>query len=66
MELKKVAFTMYPVENLERARNFYENTLKLQAGAISAGGKWIEYDLPGGGCFSITTRNHSVGIPATS
>ena len=51
---KKVAFTMYPVENLARARSFYEKTLNLQHGMISAEGRWIEYDLPHGGCFCIT------------
>jgi predicted enzyme related to lactoylglutathione lyase len=53
--LKKVAFTMYPVQNMERARRFYEKTLGLMPGSISAGGAWVEYDLPGGGCFAITT-----------
>lgn len=52
--IKKVAFTMYPAENLERARNFYENTLGLKLSKLSAEGKWVEYDLPGGGCFCIT------------
>ena len=52
---KKVAFTMYPVENMERARKFYEKILQLAPGAISAGGAWVEYDLPQGGCFAITT-----------
>ena len=53
---KKVAFTMYPVSDVERARKFYEETLGLTAGM--AGGRggmyWIEYDLPGGGCLAIT------------
>ena len=53
--LKKVAFTMYPVQNMERARQFYEKTLGLTSGSVSAGGAWVEYDLPGGGCFAITT-----------
>ena len=53
--LKKVAFTMYPVENIERARQFYEKTLNLTLGSISSSGAWVEYDLPGGGCFAITT-----------
>ena len=52
---KKVAFTMYPVENIERARNFYEKVLALPLTKISDHGAWIEYDLPGGGCFAITT-----------
>lgn len=64
--IKKVAFTMYPVENLERARNFYENVLKLRPGTESAGGKWIEYDLPGGGCFAITNLAEGVKPSANS
>ena len=60
---KKVAFTMYPVSDVPRARKFYEETLGLTAG-LSGGreGKyWIEYDLPGGGCLAITnTTGESV------
>ena len=52
--LKKVAFTMYPVKDLKRARDFYENILGLSASKESANGKWIEYDLKEGGCFCIT------------
>lgn len=54
--LKKVAFTMYPVTDLGRARNFSEQILNLKATAIypqKAGGSQIEYDLPQGGCFAI-------------
>lgn len=58
--LKKIAFTMYPVIDLNRARNFYEKTLGLSVGKISAGGSWVEYDLPGGGCFAITTLAEGV------
>jgi predicted enzyme related to lactoylglutathione lyase len=58
--LKKVAFTMYPVQNMERARRFYEKTLGLKPGSVSAGGAWVEYDLPGGGCFAITTLAEGV------
>jgi len=32
--LKKVAFTMYPVTYLGRARNFYEQILNLKATVI--------------------------------
>jgi predicted enzyme related to lactoylglutathione lyase len=53
---KKVAFTMYPVSDVPRARKFYEETLGLTPGL--AGGRdgmyWIEYDLPLGGCLAIT------------
>lgn len=54
--LNRVAFTMYPVVDVEAARAFYETALGLEPGL--AGGRdgthWIEYDLPGGGCFAIT------------
>ena len=51
--LKKVAFTMYPVEDTARARNFYEKTLGLSVGSHASNGVWTEYDLPGGGCFAL-------------
>lgn len=50
--LKKVAFTYYPVKDMAAARAFYEGNLGL---ATDAGDSpWVEYDLPGGGCFVIT------------
>lgn len=58
--LKKIAFTMYPVLDINRARNFYEKILGLVVSKISAGGSWVEYDLPGGGCFAITTLAENV------
>lgn len=58
--LKKIAFTMYPVLDMNRARNFYEKILGLAMSKVSAGGSWIEYDLPGGGCFAITTLAEEV------
>jgi len=57
---KKIAFTMYPVIDHNRARNFYEKILGLTATKVSAGGSWIEYDLSGGGCFAITTLAEGV------
>ncbi len=53
--LKKVAFTMYPVQDMKRARSFYEETLGL-----AVGGSWVEYDLPSGGCFAITALAEGV------
>ena len=50
---KKVAFTMYPVKDWERARSFYGTTLGLTAGSKSSNGVWTEYDLPGGGCLAL-------------
>lgn len=53
--LKKVAFTMYPVQDVARARDFYENKLGLKVGLHGNHGDtwWVEYDLPGGGCFAL-------------
>jgi predicted enzyme related to lactoylglutathione lyase len=53
---KKVAFTMYPVSDVARARKFYEETLGLQAGSAGNQGErwWVEYDLPEGGCLALT------------
>jgi predicted enzyme related to lactoylglutathione lyase len=54
---KKVAFTMYPVTDISRARKFYEETLGIKVNTVHSHGEgaWVEYDLPGGGCFAITT-----------
>lgn len=54
--LRKVAFTTYPVKEVDRARDFYENKLGLTPGAVGNhdGQYWIEYDLPGGGCLALT------------
>ena len=53
---KKVAFTMYPITDVPRARNFYENKLGLEVGKHGNRGDrwWIEYDLPQGGCLALT------------
>lgn len=50
---KKVAFTMYPVKDAQRARAFYGDTLGLTMGSNSENGVWTEYDLPGGGCLAL-------------
>jgi predicted enzyme related to lactoylglutathione lyase len=54
--LKKVAFTMYPVTDVARARKFYEEALGLKSGSVGNRGDryWVEYDLPGGGCLALT------------
>jgi catechol 2,3-dioxygenase-like lactoylglutathione lyase family enzyme len=56
MRIKKVAFTMYPVTDVARARDFYESKLGLTIGSNGNRGDrwWIEYDLPGSGCLAIT------------
>lgn len=50
---KKVAFTMYPVSDAMRAREFYETTLGLTRSSGASGSSWTEYDLPGGGCLAL-------------
>ena len=62
--LRKVAFTMYPVKDMARARAFYEETLGLARGSAPETVPWVEYDLPGGGCFAITTVTGAA--PATN
>jgi predicted enzyme related to lactoylglutathione lyase len=52
---KKVAFTMYPVTDMARAKSFYEETLGLPAAKELVAGKWVEFDLPQGGCFALST-----------
>ena len=48
-----IAFTVYPVSNMERARAFYEHVLGLH---VSHNYKdvWVEYDIAGS-TFAITT-----------
>ena len=53
--LNKVAFTMYPVTDMPRARAFYEEVLGLGPSRNGATSPWVEFDLPGGGCLAITT-----------
>lgn len=53
MMLQKVAFTLYPIQDPERARGFYEHTLGLKRGLSADNGMWTEYDLPGGGCLAL-------------
>lgn len=54
--LKKIAFVTYPIKEVARARDFYENKLGLKVGLHGNQGDkwWIEYDLPGGGCVALT------------
>jgi predicted enzyme related to lactoylglutathione lyase len=52
---QKVAFTMYPVKDMARARAFYEDMLQLGPGSGGPSSPWVEFDLPGGGCLAITT-----------
>ena len=52
--IKHIAFTMYPVTDMVRARRFYEDTLGLQLTRREAREfEWVEYDLDGG-TFALT------------
>ncbi len=44
--LKSVAFFVYPVTDMARARKFYEETLGLQLG-MNFQDAWVEFDLAG-------------------
>ena len=50
-----IAFTVYPVSNMERARAFYEHVLGLPM-STHLQDIWIEYDI-GDSTFAITTMN---------
>ena len=41
-------------------RSFVALPLALKSGSVTAEGAWVEYDLPGGGCFAITTLAEGV------
>ena len=56
---KKVAFTMYPVDDMTRAELFYRETLGLGPSSGSVEHGWVEFDLPGGGCLALTTHSGS-------
>ena len=51
--ITSIAFTVYPVSNMERARAFYEHVLGLHM-SYHYQDIWVEYDL-GDETFAITT-----------
>ena len=51
--ITSIAFTVYPVSNMERARAFYEHVLGLHV-SYNYRDAWVEYDL-GDSTFAITT-----------
>lgn len=63
--IKHIAFTLYPVQDMARARRFYEEELGLKAGHSGVNGAWIEYYLDNG-CFAITTLAQGVRPSARS
>ncbi|MDZ4854100.1 MAG: VOC family protein [Nitrospirota bacterium] len=52
--VNSIAFTLYPVTDMARARRFYEDRLGLRMTRREAREfEWVEYDL-GGGTFALT------------
>jgi len=57
--IQAIAFTVYPVKDIAKARRFYEETLALKPGHIACEGRWVEYDIAGA-TFAITDMNPDV------
>ena len=63
MAVKGIAFTMYPVANMQRAVTFYHDVLGLPMGELSSE-NWTEFDLAGG-TFGVGTFEQ-LGVPGTA
>lgn len=62
--IKHIAFTLYPVTDMARARRFYEETLGLSLTRHEAQVEWVEYDLDGG-TFALTNLKEG-GAPSAN
>jgi predicted enzyme related to lactoylglutathione lyase len=62
--IKSVAFTVYPVSDLERAKAFYRDTVGLGEPTMLHE-RWAEFDV-GGATFAIATGGESIGMPPGS
>ena len=62
--VKHIAFTVYPVTDMARARVFYEEDLGLNP-LMDFEGKWVEYELADG-CFALTTMMEGVSPSANA
>lgn len=60
--VKHIAFTVYPVTDMTRARAFYEGDLGLKS-SVDFEEKWVEYE-PASGCFALTTMMEGVSPSA--
>jgi predicted enzyme related to lactoylglutathione lyase len=63
MAVSAIAFTMYPVTDMERAKAFYRDALGLAPGGIETP-YWFEFDVAGG-TFGIGSFEQ-VGKPGTA
>ena len=66
MKILELAFTGYPVTDMDGARAFYEGLLKLKPAAIfgSSNGQWIEYDL-GASTFAVSNTSQEEWKPSS-
>ena len=62
--VRHIAFTMYPVKVMGRARRFYEDGLGLKL-TNNFRDQWVEYHV-GNGCFAVTTMAQDVAPSAHS
>ena len=53
--IQSIAFFVYPVADIKRARDFYERVLGLKVGT-NFHDEWVEYDVAGT-TFAITTMD---------
>ena len=53
--ITSIAFTVYPISNMERARTYYEHVLGLHK-SYDYQDIWVEYDVSEA-TFAITTRD---------
>ena len=58
IRIREIAFIGYPVTDMTRAREFYENLLGLQPSTTfeHEGKSWIEYDI-GGATLALTNTS---------
>ena len=61
--VKGIAYTVYPVTDMSRARQFYEGSLGLRAD-VDFRGEWVEYHL-WDSCFAITSMTKDVVKPSS-
>lgn len=62
--IKSMAFTVYPVADLDRATEFYRDVVGLGE-ARKLNERWVEFDVCGA-TFAIATGGESIGMPAGS
>lgn len=65
MQISEIKFTGYPISDVERSRNFYENVLGLKPTMVieidpDKGMFWIEYDI-GDNCLAISNFTQPSG-----